>query len=91
MSDPSERDETLGWLWGRSVAHEMLLRGLFARLASEHSDPAAWIFETIEQLVASMDAHPSPAPAVTETAVAELRLFAEQVRIRLLALAVPPA
>ena len=76
------------YLWARSLAHEHLLRGIWAQVAARQADPPQFMFETIEELIASIDRvgpeTDQPIEGVLRDAmVNELRLFADQVKLRL--------
>lgn len=78
----------LRYLQARSIAQEMLLRALMTVLASSSSDPQTFVFQAIEGMIASLDemgdGPVSGLDAVLrETAGQELRIFAEQVQLRL--------
>lgn len=76
----------LAYLWGRSLACEMLLRTLYALVYQDRRDGE--LFEDVERLVASMDEIGMPygtrgEGAVLDIAAEELRDFASQVQTRL--------
>jgi hypothetical protein len=74
-------------LTGRTVALDLLLRTLYAKWASEQSDPVNFITVTIESIIGSMDAvnHSPQSDAeahVWEAAERDLRSFLENVALR---------
>ena len=75
-------------LLGQVIAQGLLLRGLWARWATEAPDPAAaWNRQTIAKLIDSMKLARPPADAqearLWEYAKNALREFGEQVDVRL--------
>jgi len=83
---PTDQDYLL-LLTGRTVALDLLLRALYAKWASEHSDPENFIRVTIESIIGSMDAvNHGPQSAVEtrvwEAAESDLRSFLENVALR---------
>jgi len=83
---PADQDYLL-LLTGRTVALDLLLRTLYAKWASEQSDPENFITVTIESIIGSMDAvNHGPQNEVEirvwEVAEADLRAFLENVALR---------
>lgn len=76
----------LCYLAGRTVAHDLLLRGVYAGHAMQQPDPQAWIFENIEGLIGSLDLM-KMSPEIREQAEQHLRDFAENLATRCAALA----
>lgn len=88
-ADDAPPDDTiamLAWLAGRTVAHDLLLRGLYAGAAMQQPDPQAYIFEKIEGLIGSLDLV-DMSPEIREQAEQHLRDFAENLATRCHALA----
>ena len=77
--------QMLAYLAGRNLAHDLLLRALWAKWASQQPDPREFVFDCIEGLIGNIDALPADklSPIVREHAEQHLRDFAENVQMRL--------